>query len=119
MKLKSKQPPKFSTALSICASAVLVGALCATPALAAPSDTANSARTKSANTAQNSTRAKSANSAQNAQAKNTKANSASAKNTKANSGRNATNSAKIKNVKSPPQPLKIQLKLAAKAKPTA
>ena len=116
MKLKSKQPPKFSTALSICASAVLVGALCATPALAAPSDTANSARTKSANTAQNSTRAKSANSAQNAQAKNTKANSASAKNTKANSGRNATNSAKRKNVKSPPPTAKNSTQTRGKSK---
>ena len=111
MKLKFNKTPNFSTALSICASAVLVGALCATPTLAAPSTDKGA----------NASSSKSANSAKARNAKNTKANSAKNKATQnTNSARNTKTAApKSANVKSPPPPLKIQLKLAAKAKPTA
>lgn len=83
MKLKFNKTPSFSTALSLCASAVLAGTLCATPAFAAPAQTnAQQANATKAKSTQN------------------KANSA-----KANTTQTKTNSAKRANLKSPPPKL--------------
>lgn len=87
MKLKFNKTPSFSTALSLCASAVLAGTLCATPAFATPAQT-------------NATKARQANS--------TKAKGAQ---NKAKSAKN-TNSVKRAKLKSPP-PSKLVAKKSA------
>ena len=109
MKLQLNKTPKFSTALSICASAVLVGALCTTPTLAAPSADKGANASSSKSTSANSAKARNANSAKNAnltKANNTAQatrNKAQTKNAKASSAKNTKAAApKSANVKAPP-----------------